>query len=84
MSEELGDEGQLLGDEGQLLASGSRDRTLRVWSSSKGKVLATHKLPTNTGFRRGRNEDSYGRDRVWVTLSWLPGKPRHLLSSTHR
>ena len=66
---------------GYLLASGSRDRTLRVWSLYKGKAVQVHKLPTNTGHKFERYDNT--RNRAWVTICWIPNRPRQLLSSGH-
>ncbi|XP_064637398.1 gem-associated protein 5-like [Lineus longissimus] len=66
---------------GCLLATGSRDRSIRVWSSSTGRIVQSFTLPTNTGHRRERFDD--GRNRAWVTLSWPKQMPESLLSSSH-
>ncbi|XP_048244264.1 gem-associated protein 5-like [Haliotis rufescens] len=67
--------------EGYLLASGSRDRTIRIWKSSQGKQLQVKKLPLNTGNRRD-NADSQGRSKVWTSLYWPLDHPTQLVSSS--
>nr|XP_006819751.1 PREDICTED: gem-associated protein 5-like [Saccoglossus kowalevskii] len=79
--EELGNEIPSSTD-GCLLASGSRDRTIRLWSTSKGKAVLTLKLPSKASGFKGKMEDT-GKSRVWLTLYWPKNKPRELLSSSH-
>ena len=67
------------GSEGWLLASGSKDKSIRVWSTSKGRQLLLMKLP-NIG-RKERTDDS-GKARLWLTLYWPKDSPMELLSSS--
>ncbi|ELU01058.1 hypothetical protein CAPTEDRAFT_189953 [Capitella teleta] len=66
---------------GCLLATGSRDRTIRVWSFTRGRPVHVMKLPTNTGYSRGRYDDQ-SKNRAWVTILWLKNEPYKLLSSS--
>ncbi|XP_075066228.1 gem-associated protein 5 [Mixophyes fleayi] len=61
------------------LASGSKDQTIRVWSSSTGKGIMTLKLPYLK--RRGGAADPTMKERIWLTLHWPHGRPTELLSS---
>ena len=69
------------GTEGWLLASGSKDKTLRIWSTSKGRQLLLLKLP-NLG-RRERTDDS-GRARLWFTICWPQDSPTEIISGSQR
>ena len=66
-----------------LLASGSRDRTIRLWSISKGRGLLTLKVgtPGMPGHRRDRYDNSQ-KVRLWMTLIWHRGQPNHIISSS--
>ncbi|KAL2094789.1 hypothetical protein ACEWY4_009508 [Coilia grayii] len=71
--------GPQAGEEGCYLASGSRDQTLRVWSTAKGKGVMTLKLPFLK--RRGMSVDPGVKERIWLTVHWPKGRPTHLVSS---
>ncbi|XP_077983936.1 gem-associated protein 5-like [Glandiceps talaboti] len=68
--------------EGSLLVSGSRDRTVRLWSMSKGKAMLTLKLPGKFSSFKGKGEET-SKTRVWVALYWPKNRPREILSSSH-
>jgi len=68
------------GSEGWLLASGSKDRTVRIWGTSKGRQLLLLKLPAPG--RRDRGEEG-GKGRAWLTLRWLQDHHK-ILSSSQR
>uniref|UniRef100_A0A8C4X1H5 Gem (nuclear organelle) associated protein 5 n=1 Tax=Eptatretus burgeri TaxID=7764 RepID=A0A8C4X1H5_EPTBU len=72
-----------MGD-GALLATGSRDRTVRLWSLSKEKCIATLKLPFLK--RRGKpvNQEasSFQRERIWTSVYWCRNSPTTLISSS--
>ena len=69
------------GTEGWLLASGSKDKSIRIWSTAKGRQLLLLKLP-NMG-RRERTDDS-GKARMWLTLCWSAESPKEIISSSQR
>ncbi|ESO89430.1 hypothetical protein LOTGIDRAFT_234283 [Lottia gigantea] len=66
---------------GCIVATGSRDRTIKFWSSEKGRQLFQKKLPINTGYKREQREE--GRNKVWLTLYWRKEKWHQLISSSH-
>ncbi|XP_075458280.1 gem-associated protein 5 isoform X2 [Ascaphus truei] len=61
------------------LASGSKDQTVRIWSSATGKGVMTMKLPFLK--RRGGGVDPAVKERLWLTLHWPQGRPTQILSS---
>ncbi|XP_029304088.1 gem-associated protein 5 [Cottoperca gobio] len=68
------------GDEkGCYLASGSKDQTMRIWSSSKGKSVTTLKLPYLK--KRGSAVDPGVKERLWLHVHWPKGRPTQLVSS---
>ncbi|XP_068187282.1 gem-associated protein 5 [Antennarius striatus] len=67
------------GEGGCYLASGSRDQTLRVWSSAQGKGVMTLKLPHVK--KRGAAVDPGVKERLWLTVHWPEGRPTQLVSS---
>uniref|UniRef100_A0AAR2JW11 Anaphase-promoting complex subunit 4 WD40 domain-containing protein n=1 Tax=Pygocentrus nattereri TaxID=42514 RepID=A0AAR2JW11_PYGNA len=64
---------------GGYLASGSRDQTLRIWSTARGKGVMTLKLPFLK--RRGAGVDPGVKERLWLTVHWPKGRPSQLVSS---
>ncbi|KAM4748780.1 gem-associated protein 5 [Rhinophrynus dorsalis] len=66
-------------NKGCYLASGSKDQTIRIWSSSTGKVMMTLKLPYLK--RRGSGTDPTVKERLWLTLHWPQGHPTQIVSS---
>ncbi|XP_076130089.1 gem-associated protein 5 [Alosa pseudoharengus] len=67
------------GDAGCYLASGSKDQTVRIWSTAKGKAVMTLKLPFLK--RRGATVDPGVKERIWLTVHWPKGMPTHVVSS---
>ncbi|CAN0269315.1 unnamed protein product [Lampetra planeri] len=64
------------------LASGSKDRTVRVWSLARAKCSLTLRLPPPK--RRGGEMDTAApRERLWVTVCWSHSRPLHLISSAY-
>ncbi|XP_060746757.1 gem-associated protein 5 isoform X2 [Tachysurus vachellii] len=61
------------------LASGSRDQTVRIWSTARGKGLMTLKLPFLK--RRGAGVDPGMKERLWLTVHWPKGRPTQVVSS---
>ncbi|XP_053399556.1 gem-associated protein 5-like [Mercenaria mercenaria] len=67
------------GTDGWLLASGSKDKTIRIWSTSRARQLSVLKLPAPG--RRERADDG-GKTRGWLTMCWLPHTPQNIVSSS--
>ncbi|CAN8189985.1 unnamed protein product [Coccothraustes coccothraustes] len=64
---------------GCYLASGSKDQTIRIWSSTRGRSVMTLKLPPTK--RRGGAVDPAVKERIWLTVHWPAGHPSDILSS---
>ncbi|XP_067279669.1 gem-associated protein 5 isoform X2 [Pseudorasbora parva] len=64
---------------GCYLASGSRDQTVRIWSTARGKGVMTLKLPFLK--RRGVGVDPALKERLWLTVHWPKGRPSQIVSS---
>jgi len=54
----------------ELIASGSRDKSVRLWNWSQGQTVATLRLPSSAGGHARQSADEYGKQRVWTALSW--------------
>nr|XP_015817348.2 gem-associated protein 5 isoform X1 [Nothobranchius furzeri] len=67
------------GETGCFLASGSKDQTVRIWSTAKGKGVMTLKLPFLK--RRGSAVDPGVKERIWLNVLWPKGRPTQLISS---
>ncbi|XP_012776155.3 gem-associated protein 5 [Maylandia zebra] len=67
------------GGGGCYLASGSKDQTVRLWSTAKGKGVMTLKLPYLK--RRGTAVDPGVKERLWLSVHWPKGRPTQLVSS---
>ncbi|KAB5548648.1 hypothetical protein PHYPO_G00058010 [Pangasianodon hypophthalmus] len=65
--------------QGGYLASGSRDQTVRIWSTARGKGVMTLKLPFLK--RRGAGVDPGVKERLWLTVHWPKGRPSQVVSS---
>ncbi|KAM9846720.1 gem-associated protein 5 [Aulostomus maculatus] len=61
------------------LASGSRDQTVRIWSTAKGRGITTLKLPYLK--KRGSAVDPGIKERLWLNVHWPKGRPTQLVSS---
>ncbi|XP_071479507.1 gem-associated protein 5-like, partial [Diadema antillarum] len=72
-------------EEGCILVSGSKDRTLRFWSTSRGKPVKVVNLPPRGGGQRphDRGDDPGQKSKVWVSLHWSKQRPQQLISSSH-
>ncbi|KAK3524646.1 hypothetical protein QTP70_033871 [Hemibagrus guttatus] len=66
-------------EQGGYLASGSRDQTIRIWSTARGKGVMTLKLPFLK--RRGAGVDPGVKERLWLTVHWPKGRPTQVISS---
>uniref|UniRef100_A0A8C5CGQ9 Gem nuclear organelle associated protein 5 n=1 Tax=Gadus morhua TaxID=8049 RepID=A0A8C5CGQ9_GADMO len=69
---------------GGYLASGSRDQTIRVWSTDTGRGITTLKLPylkKRGGGVGGGGGAGGGKDRLWLSVHWPDDRPSQLLSS---
>ncbi|CAK6979066.1 gem-associated protein 5 [Scomber scombrus] len=66
-------------ERGCYLASGSKDQTVRVWSTAKGKAVMTMKLPYLK--KRGSAVDPGVKERLWLHVHWPKGRPTQLVSS---
>ena len=73
-----------IADDGTLaLASGSRDRSIRVWNADDGddaEPARTWHLPSQRAQKRSVNQSETG-DNIWLTLCWT--SPTELVSSSH-
>ncbi|KAK2882258.1 gem-associated protein 5 [Channa argus] len=67
------------GERGCYLASGSRDQTVRIWSTAKGKSVMTLKLPFLK--KRGSAVDPGFKERLWLNVHWPKGRTTQLVSS---
>ncbi|KAM6907183.1 gem-associated protein 5 [Xenentodon cancila] len=66
-------------EKGCYLASGSKDQTVRIWSTAKGKGVMTLKLPYLK--RRGSAVDPGVKERIWLNVHWPEGRATQLVSS---
>ncbi|TKS83312.1 Gem-associated protein 5 [Collichthys lucidus] len=66
-------------DKGCFLASGSKDQTVRIWSTAKGKGLMTLKLPYMK--KRRSAVDPGVKERLWLHVHWPKGRSTQLVSS---
>ncbi|KAI3373888.1 hypothetical protein L3Q82_022456, partial [Scortum barcoo] len=66
-------------EKGCYLASGSKDQTVRIWSTAKGKGVMTLKLPYVK--KRGSAVDPGVKERLWLHVHWPKGRPTQLVSS---
>uniref|UniRef100_A0A3B4G7R7 Gem nuclear organelle associated protein 5 n=1 Tax=Pundamilia nyererei TaxID=303518 RepID=A0A3B4G7R7_9CICH len=73
------EDGEVSGGGGCYLASGSKDQTVRLWSTAKGKGVMTLKLPYLK--RRGTAVDPGVKERLWLSVHWPKGRPTQLVSS---
>ncbi|XP_066501896.1 gem-associated protein 5 [Hoplias malabaricus] len=64
---------------GGYLASGSRDQTVRIWSTARGKGVMTLKLPFLK--KRGAGVDPGVKERLWLTVHWPKRRPSQVVSS---
>lgn len=72
--------GESTGEEnGCYLASGSKDQTVKIWSTAKGKGVMTLKLPYLK--RRGSAVDPGVKERIWLNVHWPNGRPTQLVST---
>ncbi|CAK8686538.1 unnamed protein product [Clavelina lepadiformis] len=63
-----------------ILVSGSKDKTIRLWSLSKGKCLKVIKLPVKPMKGRKASEDG---SRLYVALHWPQDSRSKFLSSSY-
>ncbi|XP_012728852.2 gem-associated protein 5 isoform X1 [Fundulus heteroclitus] len=66
-------------ESGCYLASGSKDQTVRIWSTAKGKGVMTLKLPFLK--RRGSAVDPGVKERIWLNVHWPKGRATQLVTS---
>ncbi|CAG8449365.1 10378_t:CDS:10 [Ambispora leptoticha] len=59
-----------------LLASGSRDKTIKIWNVSEEKAIKTISLPQPT-----QKLTEQQKSRLWLALSWVPGANKIITSS---
>ncbi|KAK3100512.1 hypothetical protein FSP39_021082 [Pinctada imbricata] len=69
------------GTEGQLLISGSKDKTLRLWSTSTGRQVLSCKLPKASGLT---GKELYAaRMNIWTAVVWSKNNPYHVICSSY-
>ncbi|KAM4620896.1 gem-associated protein 5 [Polymixia lowei] len=66
-------------EKGCYLASGSRDQTVRIWSTATGKGVMTLKLPFLK--KRGPGVNPGVKERLWLSVHWPKGRPTQIVSS---
>uniref|UniRef100_A0A7N8YHC7 Gem (nuclear organelle) associated protein 5 n=1 Tax=Mastacembelus armatus TaxID=205130 RepID=A0A7N8YHC7_9TELE len=76
---EASNEVSAVGEQGCFLASGSKDQTVRIWSTAKGRSVMTLKLPYLK--KRGSVVDPGIKERLWLSVLWPKGRPTQLVSS---
>lgn len=64
---------------GSYLASGSKDQTVRIWSTAKARSVMTLKLPFLK--KRGSAVDPGVKERLWLNVHWPKGRATQLVSS---
>ena len=70
-----------IADDGSCcLASGSRDRSIRVWNATDSEPMRTWHLPQQRAQKRSVNQSETG-DNIWLTLCWT--SPTEIISSSH-
>ena len=70
------------GSDGHLLVSGSKDKTLRVWSTQTGRQLLVNKLPKVAGLS---GKEAYAaRINLWMTVTWSRNNPNHIIASSFK
>ncbi|KAM9333778.1 gem-associated protein 5 [Pholidichthys leucotaenia] len=66
-------------EKGCYIVSGSKDQTVRIWSSAKGRGVMTLKLPF---LKRRSSAVEHGvKERLWISVDWPKGRPTQIVSS---
>jgi WD40 repeat protein len=68
-------------ESGYILASGSRDKTIRLWNISLGQFIAVVHVPSRSSKGRTSRDDYHVKSRLWNTLCWPETDPNCLISS---
>ena len=69
--------------DGLLVASGSKDKTIRIWNINKENPFLTLNIPAKSSSHKGRRKvDEMNRSKLWITLCWC--KKDALISSSNR
>ncbi|CAL1544239.1 unnamed protein product, partial [Lymnaea stagnalis] len=66
-------------DDGVLIATAGR-KTIKIWSSTKGKEILSRKLPQSSTARYDPH-DPAGK-RLWMDIHWPRSMPHHLVSTS--
>ncbi|XP_035034293.2 gem-associated protein 5 isoform X1 [Hippoglossus stenolepis] len=66
-------------EKGCYLASGSKDQTVKIWSTVKSKAVMTLKMPYLK--KRGSAVDPGVKERLWLNVHWPKGRATQLVSS---
>lgn len=69
-----------------LLASGSRDRSFRIWNAYKREVVASVRMPNKIagGLRNwAKTGDVEKQAKNWITLLWLPWDVTRIVTNYH-
>ena len=64
-----------------LMASGSKDKTLRIWNVNTGRCVFSHTLVSSKKGKGRNNNDS--RQRFWMGCTWNPYNPLQLVVSSN-
>lgn len=68
-------------ESGYVLASGSRDKTIRIWNMWLGQFIAVVHVPNKSSKGKTSRDEYHVKTRLWNTLCWPQTDPTCLISS---